>query len=462
MWKKVAAFLLAAAMCGSMFVGCNNNDGGNTSTPDDGNQGGDSVATADPVTVKFWHINAEDSDPTSIHQRLVSWAKDYSANNPDNITVEMTGGKTADIVLTTLAGSSTPDVAHDYWNNIPARADSGALLDITDYINADTEWDLSDIPQAALDRCYYNGRLYSVPFSMQSTYMYYRSDLLEEIGYDHAPETIEEMLDVIDKGTIVENGMIQRMGMIPDSPWRDDVLWTVQFGGTWIDPETNTITCASDPNTVAAYQWQIDIMNKYGYQNIENFKSSLGVRGEATDWLIEGKVILNWGGESLVNTYEEFAGDIPWGVTNMPYPADRPELKGTGMVTVNVWEINKKSEHPDQAWKALSNLTSKENLIDFSGGQFNLGTFYARKSQLEYMRDEFEGSPALVDIANVLLGDTLTGFPMSAYIGEYLAAFGNEMPAAWVGDCTAQEALDKIAATIQPLADENPTIESQE
>ena len=45
------------------------------------------------------------------------------------------------------------------------------------------------------------------------------------------------------------------MGLIPDYPWLDNVLWPVAFGAQFIDEETNTITFDS-PEMLKAYQFQ--------------------------------------------------------------------------------------------------------------------------------------------------------------------------------------------------------------
>ena len=48
---------------------------------------------------------------------------------------------------------------------------------------------------------------YAVPFSAQSWMLWYRKDLLEEAGYDHAPETWEEMLEMAKAVTDAEKGI---------------------------------------------------------------------------------------------------------------------------------------------------------------------------------------------------------------------------------------------------------------
>ena len=98
---------------------------------------------------------------------------------------------------------------------------------------------------------------------------------------------MDELIQCIDDCTKVgADGSIEQMGLIPDYPWLDNVLWPVAFGAQFIDEETNTITFDS-PEMLKAYQFQADIYSKYGYDNVKRFIDSLRPRhnrGPAVHW----------------------------------------------------------------------------------------------------------------------------------------------------------------------------------
>ena len=102
--------------------------------------------------------------------------------------MEVSGAKSIDVILTTIAGGDTPDIFENNWNMAPSWADKGALLDLTDYVNNDTEWNKDDFFDAAWELCTYNDRIYSVPRLASTTVMTYRPDLLAEAGWDHFPK----------------------------------------------------------------------------------------------------------------------------------------------------------------------------------------------------------------------------------------------------------------------------------
>ena len=460
--RKVLALVLALVIAIGLFAGCsaespNDDKVDSTSSSNDSEQKDSDKKDGDSVTIQVWHLFPEDSEDTLPHQRLLKWAEDFNNDNENNIKVEVSGAKTADVILTAVSSGKTPDIFMNFWNNTSTWADKGALLDLTDYVNNDEDYDKDDIMPAAWDRGTYNGRIYSIPNSYSTTFMVYNKKLLSDAGYDEFPKTMEEMIEAAEKLTVVEDdGTITQMGIIPDYPWLDNVLWPVAFGAEWID-EDNNITMDSDAMK-AAYQWQIDIYDKYGYDNIVRFKDSAGTRGSETDPLITGKLAMYFAAESNLATLEELAGNDVWGIAPIPYPKDQPELEGSYMITSNVWEVNAKTANPDEAWEVLASLTSKETMKKLAEGDYNGGAFYSRRSAIEHVKNELDVSDTMKQVAEILLSDNITGFPMSAYINEYLTTIGDEMSLCFSGDQNLDEAIANIIEKIQPLADENPIV----
>ncbi|AUS96417.1 hypothetical protein CDQ84_14465 [Clostridium thermosuccinogenes] len=459
--KKALGILLVLAMVLAIFAGCTTNESNSNqdsvqSSTASGGQESEKTGSK-PVTIKVWHLHAEDNEKTTPHQRMLEWAKEFNATNKSNITVEVSGAKTADVILTAVSSGEIPDIFMNYWNNTSTWADKGALLDLTDYVNNDKEFDKDDIMPAAWERGTYNGRIYAVPNSYSTSFLVYNKKMLREAGYDTFPATMEEMIKASEALTVVEkDGTITQMGIIPNYPWLDNVLWPVAFGAEWINSE-NKITMDSEAMK-AAYQWQIDIYNKYGYDNIIRFKDTLGARGTETDPMLTGKVAMYFTAESVLPSLEECAGDVEWGVAPIPYPEAHPELKGSYMITSNVWQINAKTAHPDQAWEVLASLTSKETMKKLSEGNYNNGAFYSRRTAIEYVKNELDVSETMKEVAEILLSDNIRGFPMSAYINEYLTAINDEMNLCFSGEQNIDQAVAKIIEKVQPLADKYPIV----
>ena len=182
--KRLFALLLTLTMTLGMLTAC----GGGASSSAAGSTSGSAPASAAPsgekTVVTVWHMYAEDEEVTKPHQRLLQWAENYNATNTDNIEVVVSGAKTADVIMTTIASGSTPDIFQNYWNNAPTWANNGALYDLTEFVNGgDAEWNKDDFIDAAWDVCTYEDKVYSIPFTYSSTFLFYNKDMLAEAGY---------------------------------------------------------------------------------------------------------------------------------------------------------------------------------------------------------------------------------------------------------------------------------------
>ena len=103
----------------------------------------------------------------------------------------------------------------------------------TDFVNNDADWNKADFVDATWGLCTYNDHIYSIPYSMSTTFMVYRPDLLAEAGWDHFPANTEELLQcAMDCTKLDDAGNIVQMGLVPDYYWLDTILWPAAFGGT--------------------------------------------------------------------------------------------------------------------------------------------------------------------------------------------------------------------------------------
>ena len=434
--KKILAAVLASALALSLAA-CGASPGSGSG----GTTGGKA-----PEKITVWHIQPEDTEETSYHQRLLKWAEEFNAEHPD-IQVEVSGAKTLDVILTTIAGGDTPDIFENNWNMAPSWADKGAILDLTDYVNNDTEWNKDDFFDAAWELCTYNDRIYSVPRLASTTVMTYRPDLLAEAGWDHFPENTDELLQcAIDCTKLDENGNIVQMGFIPDYYWLDNVLWPAAFGASWMDGDQPNF---NNDRIIAAYEFQKKIFDEFGYDNVRRFVDTFGHYATTEDPLFKGKVAMHWAPCENLDEMSEYGEGIDWKLAPMPIA---PDGQGGQMLSCGVWEVNAKTKYPDSAWEVLSSLTSAETQKFLAEGDFNNGAYYSRKSALEYVVNELDVDTAVKETASIFLNEKLYHFPMLSYTNEYLDAINVEMVQALMGNTTVEDAAAKVQEQMEAIA----------
>lgn len=452
--KKLLAIGLSVVMTLATLAGCGTSSSSTPSSTSSSTEATQStVAEKEPTTIELWHLFPEDQELTSFHQRYTAWAKDFNASNTDKITVKVSGGKTADVIMTTIASGSTPDIFMNYWNNAPAWSDAGALYDLTKFANEDAAFDKADFIENTWNLCTYKDVIYSIPNSYSSSFIFYRADMLAKAGYTEFPKTMDELAKCIEDLTIVEkDGTISQMGMIPDYPWLDSLMWSTAFGAEFLDKATNKVTFDSD-KMISAFKFQKNIYDKYGYDKVKRFVDTLGGRATAQDPLLTGKVAMRWNSETVIPKLEQFGADIDWKIALFPDPT--ADSKGSGMFTSNVWQMNAKTKNPEAAWAALSSFTSSDNMKKLAEGEVNNGAFYARRSALTHLKDTLKVSDNTKFVAGLLLDNEFKSFPMISYINPYLDAISTEIQKAFKGEKTVEEAAAAVVKQIQPMADKD-------
>lgn len=433
--RKSFSLIASIVLSTTLLAGCGSNSANNSA--------GNSVAgSKEKVEISFWHTYT-DADAKPINTLVDNFNK-----SQDQISVKILGNQDATKQLTAISGGAAPDVVLTYWNNIGPWADAGAVLDLTDNIAKDN-FDMNSLIPASLERMKVNDKYYAMPFtmSMASSLMYNKA-AFKEAGLTTPPETLEQLFDYAKQLTKEnDSGDISRLGFIPDYPWIDNVFWPVVFGGSWYDAGTGKVTPNAEAN-VKAIAYQRSFYEQFGQSKIDKFKSGMGKRGTPQDPLLTGQLAMYVGWE--YNFMPERTEEGPIGVADFPYPKDQPELKGAGMVSPRAAFIPLKAKHSAEAWEFMKYMMTTDAQVQFSLDAHVIPTI---TSALEDSRLLVEDNKTMWSFYERAKSGNLNGFPNSSYINEYLQSLSEETEKALKGTLTAQEAMDKVAEKIQPLAD---------
>lgn len=404
-------------------------------------------ASAEEAVVTVWISSAEDEEPTSDFGRLSTWAAEFNEANAGRIRVEVAGGHTPSDILTVISAESTPDIFYNYWNNTPSWAEAGAILDLTDYIAATPEYDIDDfLPYALAMAAHPDGRQFAIPWQASTSLLFYNKDMLAEAGYTEPPASLDEILEIHKAVTVVENGVVKQAGMIPDLPWLENVGWPVATGAYWADEQGNVTF--DTPEMQKAYAIQAEMYEAMGgFDAGQQFVSTLGKIGEATDPVLMGKVAMLYLPDNNINQYIQNGTNANWGM--IPLPGDT----GQQMLTIGTFAINAKSAHPDLAWEVLANLTGAQTYINYEvPGHFGNGRTMTRRSALEALANDESFSEQIRVDAQGMLNAEMRGFAVSSYINEYLDIINEEMMEAVAGRLPVEQAAANVQERVSAVA----------
>lgn len=187
--KSLTATIAGSVLLMGMLSACSGNKAEDNNTAAEGSTG-----KGGKVTLNVWGMGEE-------AKALPKIAEQFEAENPDiKINVQPLPWDTAhDKLLTAVASKKGPDVVQMGTTWIPEFANAGALMDLSSDIGNYPELADDNFYAGSLNTTKYDGKTVGVPWYIDTRVLYYRTDLLKEVGYDQAPKTWDELKDAADK-----------------------------------------------------------------------------------------------------------------------------------------------------------------------------------------------------------------------------------------------------------------------
>lgn len=153
----------------------------------------------------------------------------------------------ADRVVSRAAAGDVPDITTGNVGLMQDLRDTGQMLELTQYLDADPEWRDSFHPNA-FDYYYTDdGELYALPYSRDNVGIYYNTRLFEEAGVEEFPTTWDEFFEASEQ--LKQSGVIpfamsrdwinglMMANMIGTQPGGEEWLTTMDYEMRWIGTE---------------------------------------------------------------------------------------------------------------------------------------------------------------------------------------------------------------------------------
>lgn len=291
-------------------------------------------------------------------------------------------------LLVASAGGNPPDVAGTYTYLIPAYADKGALMDLSERTRA-AGIEKSQYVGHYFDLGVHRGKVWGLPTTPAAVALHWNKRLFREAGLDpeQPPKTLEELDAMAEKLTKWEvtlpSGAEEiRTGYLPDVPENQKRLlqvgflpaepiwwsyaWGFVFGGQLM--EGDKVTTAS-PENVQAYEWVASYSKKLGADSVQRFRSGFGSFASAQNPFLSGQLAMQLQGVWMYNFIKKYADGMPWGAAPFPAPAAKPELYGMANAEADIVVIPTGSKHPEEAWEFIQYLQTQEAMEKLCLGQ---------------------------------------------------------------------------------------------
>lgn len=432
--------LVALALVTVSCVGAGGDDEG-TSTPT-GEDVQPTVAKepSEPVTIRFAVYSSVAESP-----QMKGFKREFEEQHP-NITVEFEPAPSArarEKLLTQIAGGNAPDAAYIDAGFVEELASRGALLNLEGYIAGSDVVAEEDYVEGFRNTATYDGSMFGLPFSGETTGLFYRTDLFQEAGIDSPPTTWEEFEQAAAALTD-SSGQQYGVAMFAPEAYYYWYPWLWQAGGDILSEDGQDIAFDS-PEGVEAAEFYVNLAQNYAPPDYLGANSWDGRVAFAT-----GKVGMyiadNWFAGQLRSEFPDIDGQ--WATAPLPEgdAGCATNLTGDSLAVLGT------TEQSDAAWMWIEFLSTPENMTTWTIGEETTTLLPARQSLLE--------SPLLTKNKPFLQGfadDMECAVTSSVEQPKYPQVqdvLNEKLGEAMYGEIPAEQALMEAAAEGEEILDE--------
>lgn len=314
---------------------------------------GQSLAQA--VEVNMWIY---DEMASSEEKAMVQAARDFEAQNPE-ISIVFQNVPHRGLMDKFIAASVTgkvPDVVHVAlaWSIELGAMGHAEALD--DYIGAKRE----EIPQGALESSSYRGKLYGLPWYVDSTALFYNKEMFRDAGLPlpgDEPMNWEQLLDTAKKLTrdVDGDGKIDQYGFAMRKGRGASICWFPFF---WANEgklytEDGLSPAFNSPEGFEAFKFLTDM---YAEEIMPPGAIAYDTWDDARNAFLAGKMAMYIAGNWEIGPMTEGA-KFEWGVAPHPKQKVRSSFLGGSSFI-----IPSKSENKEAAWRWLDFLTDASSM----------------------------------------------------------------------------------------------------
>lgn len=255
-------------------------------------------------------------------------------------------------ILTQTIGGDPPDVF--MVHSLPifrTFANKGILLDLTDLIKKN-EIDMKDFWKELDPYIYFNNTAYGFPDNITPLVVYYNKDIFDKSGVPYPDKnwTWNDLLEKAKKLTVKKGREYISFGF--DIPEYLIDIFLRKDGGSFYTKDFKKCNLNS-PASKKGIQFWYDMMYKHQVMPTPAQADSVASSSGFADFFTAGKIAMYICGRWKVISYRE-AIDLDYGIAPLPKNAKNLVLSHTTC-------ISKNTKHPEEAFKFLSFLISKEN-----------------------------------------------------------------------------------------------------
>jgi multiple sugar transport system substrate-binding protein len=421
MLKKILSVLITMSLSASLLAGCSSKSNTTENKP------------AEKTKLTYMAFSASPDHDKDIAAMISEFEKQ---NIDITIDYQPVAFKDYFTKLQTLVASGTaPDTFELNYENFVNYASKGTLLDLSEQISKDKDFDAAVYDRTAYDVFKYNNKQYGLVSSFSNVVLFYNKDLFDKAGvkYPDSSWTWKDELAAAQKLTDASKDVF---GTYSPIQFWEFYKTIAQNGGSIFNSDKSEVTINSKEN-VETLQWMIDKVNKY---KVTPTDAQMG--GQANEDLFKaGKIAMLRSGIWMFESFKDAA--FKWDIALEPGNTQKAHH-----FFANGVAVSSKTENAEAAWKWSKFYTSSKESVQIRiDSSWDLPAI-SDKTQLDaYLKQPVPENRQVVFDAL----ETLVVPPVIEKENELTDAVGKQLDMAKLGQKTAKEALDDAKVEIEKL-----------
>lgn len=411
-WHKKTALGALTLASASLLMACS---GGNNETED----------SASSDSVSFWYMGDG-------NEQIQPILDDFTEETGITVDIQSIPWASAhDKLLTAVASGDGPDVVQMGTTWMSEFVDAGALQDISSYIESEETLNSSNFFEGSVATTKFDDAYYAVPWYTETRALYYRTDLLEEVGYSQAPKDWEELEDAAMK--LSERGDDMYGFQVDSNDQSFAFMFARQNGSELFDEDGKPVF------NEAPFVETVDYLNTF-IQNGSSPKQDLGLDISQT-FGGEGIVPMFISGPWMINSINDSTTDIEgkWATAVLPSGSEN-NLSNTGGANLAVFNG---TENEENAVALIEFLSRPENQLAFFESSNSLPSATAA------WEDEALSDPIIATFGEQL--ENSESMPLIPEFERIAASYLEDWEEIYLGGADIQEKMDEFNAETESL-----------
>lgn len=402
--KRLLSVVVASAMALPLLTACGNNDTKPSST---GSEPGSEVSqtegekeseketqtekSGETVELEFWSWWSSEARKPHIEEIV----KRFNDSQTDyHVTyVDIPWGDIFTKNIAQIAAGNPTDIMANSMEEVRFRASQGQVESIDDLLTDDVKGAFYEQYMDAVTG--EDGKIYALPFSVDTRAIYYNKAQFEEAGIDPASiKTWADLEDAARKLDIKDGDKFSRYGFVPllGNAGLDSYIINANKGMGWFDESTKEIKVNTDTN-VEVLKWIRSQIDYYGQRSFDELSAAFS--SGMADPFASGVVSMLSQTSAYTSYLKQTVPDMEYGVIQFPEfkEGNGHAINGGGFVV----ETPKGAKHPEGSYEFMKFITGKDAQDYIS---VNIGDFSARNDFDDSA--EFFKNPINKDLAKAL------------------------------------------------------------